>query len=442
MVNSMSMSCLAALVWCFSLLLLNSHSYFAYHSNETDRLALLAIKSQLQDPLGVTSSWNNSMNLCQWTGVTCGHRHPRVTALDLSNRSIGGTLSPFVGNLSFLRVINLTDNDFYGEIPNEVGKIPSNLSHCSNLINLFWRKNKLVGEISAFIGNWLKLEMIDVGDNQLIGKFPAFIANFSALEAIDISANMLGGRIPDSLRQLRSLNYLSISENNFSCKLPLSIWNISSLEIISLHLNRFEGSLPLNIGFNLPNVNFLSVGQNNFTGSLPHSLSNASNLQVLDELGQLVILIYLTLLTNCSQMEMLYLNTNKFGGVFPRSIANLSAKITVIDMGDNQISEYNQLTGTIPHAIGELKNLQGLALVGNSLRGTIPDTLGFNKLQGNVPSSLGNCQNLMVLSVSNNKLTGGLPPQILGIQTLSRLLDLSGNLLGGSIPLEVGMLSK
>ncbi|ESR41060.1 hypothetical protein KPL70_021666 [Citrus sinensis] len=123
MVNSMFMSCLASLVWCFSLLLLNSHSYFAYRSNETDRLALLAIKSQLQDPLGVTSSWNNSMNLCQWTGVTCGHRHPRVTALDLSNRSIGGTLSPFVGNLSFLRVINLTDNDFYGKIPNEVGRV-------------------------------------------------------------------------------------------------------------------------------------------------------------------------------------------------------------------------------------------------------------------------------------------------------------------------------
>ncbi|KAK9213916.1 hypothetical protein WN944_005902 [Citrus x changshan-huyou] len=48
------------------------------NANETDRLALLAIKSQLHDPLEVTSSLTNSVNLCEWTGVTCGYRHQNV----------------------------------------------------------------------------------------------------------------------------------------------------------------------------------------------------------------------------------------------------------------------------------------------------------------------------------------------------------------------------
>ncbi|KAI9157383.1 hypothetical protein LWI28_021665 [Acer negundo] len=111
------------LLCCFCFLLIYSFSTpstATVLSSETDRLALLAIKSQLHDPLGVTSSWNNSVPLCLWTSVSCDCRHQKVTELDLRNQSIGGNLSPFIGNLSFLRTIHLDDN-FYGDIPNEVG---------------------------------------------------------------------------------------------------------------------------------------------------------------------------------------------------------------------------------------------------------------------------------------------------------------------------------
>lgn len=186
---------LATLIWCFSLLL-SSHS-FSVHTNETDRLALLAIKSQFHDPLEVTSSWDTSVNLCQWTGVTCGRRHQRVTELYLRNQSLGGTLSPYVGNLSFLKLIHLGDNNFNGEIPDEVGrlsrletlvvannsfsgKIPTNLSRCSNLINFLSHKNNLVGEIPADIGysSWSKLEKLSIAVNHLRGQLPASIGNF------------------------------------------------------------------------------------------------------------------------------------------------------------------------------------------------------------------------------------------------------------------------
>ncbi|KAK9225084.1 hypothetical protein WN943_010125 [Citrus x changshan-huyou] len=520
MLNSISLSCqLATLVWCFSLLLQSHHS-FSVPSNETDRLALLAIGSQLEDdPLGVTSSWNNSTNLCQWTGVTCGHRHQRVTKLDLSNRTIGGTLSPYVGNLSFLRYLNLADNNFHGEIPHQIGrlvrlqalvlannsfsgKIPTNLSRCSNLISFNARRNNLVGEIPAELGyNWLKLENLTIADNHLTGHFPASIGNLSTLERINFLGNGLWGRIPNNLGNLRNLILLNLGENRFSGIVPPSIFNISSLENVFLPTNRFNGSLPLDIGVSLPKLRGFIVAENNFAGSIPESLSNASNLVELTLFdnqfrgkvsiyfrslknlewlnlgannlgtGEANDLDFLTLLTNCTELTAIGLDDNRFGGVLPHSIANLSSTMTDIVIAGNQISgiiptgirnlvnlvelcmDDNKLTGTIPHAISELKNLQLLYLDSNFLAGGIPTSLGnltlltnlalsSNNLQGSIPPSLGNCKNLIELHMADIELTGALPPQILSISTLSLSLDLSYNLLSGTLPLEVGNLKN
>ncbi|KAL6199462.1 hypothetical protein ACLB2K_029246 [Fragaria x ananassa] len=55
---------------------LNQHFTTRLKGNETDRLALLAIKGHIQhDPNHVLSSWNNSIHFCFWHGVTCSTRH-------------------------------------------------------------------------------------------------------------------------------------------------------------------------------------------------------------------------------------------------------------------------------------------------------------------------------------------------------------------------------
>lgn len=62
--------------------------------NETDRLALLEVKAKMVDPLGILCSWNLSVDVCQWYGVTCGPRHQRVTVLELQSLQLSGTMSP------------------------------------------------------------------------------------------------------------------------------------------------------------------------------------------------------------------------------------------------------------------------------------------------------------------------------------------------------------
>ena len=121
-------------------------------NNETDRLALLDFKAKIsKDPLRIMNSWNDSIHFCQWTGVSCGRQHQKVTGLDLQSQKLVDSISPNIENLSFLRKLNLENNSFYNEIPQEIGRlhrlqvlqlnnntinatIPSNLSSCANLI--------------------------------------------------------------------------------------------------------------------------------------------------------------------------------------------------------------------------------------------------------------------------------------------------------------------
>jgi len=163
----------------FLSLSVSKFSLAAILSNKTDKLALIEFKSHIDDPLSVLASWNESFHFCQWVGVTCGHKHERVIGLDLKDLKLVGTISPHLGNLSFLRSLNLSSNSFSGGIPSEVGQlirlqnlnlshnslegeIPVNLSNCSNLLNLDLQYNNLVQQIPSELGSLSKLEILSL----------------------------------------------------------------------------------------------------------------------------------------------------------------------------------------------------------------------------------------------------------------------------------------
>ncbi|GMP73164.1 hypothetical protein CsSME_00030996 [Camellia sinensis var. sinensis] len=93
--------------------------------NETDKSALIAFKAAIdQDPFGALRSWNDSVHYCDWNGILCSHRHPnRVVKLGLRSQGLVGSLSPHIGNLSFLKSLILQNNSFHGPIPHEIGRL-------------------------------------------------------------------------------------------------------------------------------------------------------------------------------------------------------------------------------------------------------------------------------------------------------------------------------
>ncbi|ESR50768.1 hypothetical protein CICLE_v10033594mg, partial [Citrus x clementina] len=487
-------------------------------SNETDQLALLQFKAKVtHDPLEVLRSWNYSRHFCQWKGVTCSRRHQRVTGLRLPSLLLQGSLSPHIGNLSFLRVLDLKNNSFRNEIPQEIGylfrlrilelnnntfggQIPDNISHCVNLESLRLGVNELVGKVPGLLGSISKLRMLTVHYNNFSGEIPSSLGNLSSLEVLSAAANQFVGQIPETLGQLKRMRDILLGVNKLSGEIPFSIYNLSSLNYLDFPHNQLQGSLPSDLGFTLPNLERLNVGGNQFTGPIPASISNASNLMrltipmngfsgkvpslenlhklqwvsfYLNHLGngKKDDLEFVNSLVNASRLELLQISDNNFGGMLPEAVGNLSTRLRILIVGNNQLFGNfpnrlrnlvnlellhlggNQFTGRIPGSIGDLHKLQTLWLLGNKFWGEIPSSIGNltslaildfaeNMLEGNIPSSLGKCQNLILLDLSNNNLSGTIPTEVIGLSSLSIYLDLSQNHLNGPLPSNFGILKN
>ncbi|CAL5341691.1 unnamed protein product [Camellia sinensis] len=461
----------------------------ALNENNTDQLALLAFKSKIiEDPQGVLKSWNDSHQFCKWDGVTCSQQSRRVTVIDLSFRGLVGTLSPYIGNLSFLHEIWLGNNTLQGEIPPEIGRlsrlqklglnnnslegeIPANLSQCYKLTYLRLDVNKLVGKIPKELGSLSKLTKLLIHNNTLTGGIPPFIGNLTSLESLNAAGNVLGGSIPDALGQLKNLKELLLGSNELNGTIPPSIYNLSSLSVFSLLENQLHGNLPQGFFFMLPRLQVLQLRVNQFTGPLPLSLSNASLLEKIDLMnnnfnGKISInfgglqhiwrvtlgfnnfgsgepddLNFVASLVNCSNLEVLSLGGNQFRAAFPNYVGNLSTHLLQLGFS------FNHIYGVIPSSISNLANLYNLFLMGNQITGTIPSDIGrisklqrlhlnSNRLSKKIPNSIGNLSLLSVLRLDNNRLHGTIPSGIKNCQNLL-LLNLSHNNLGGNIPKQL-----
>ncbi|XP_023639072.1 probable LRR receptor-like serine/threonine-protein kinase At3g47570 [Capsella rubella] len=455
-------------------------------TDETDRQALLEFKSQVsQGKKDVLSSWNNSFPLCSWKGVRCGHKHKRVTLLDLNGLQLGGVISPSIGNLSFLISLKLSDNSFGGTIPQEVrnlfrlkhlnmsynflgGGIPVGLFNCSRLVELSLFSNHLGEGVPSEIGSLRKLVLLDLGQNNLKGKLPASLGNLTSLMEVSFTDNSIEGEVPDDIARLTQMEALQLSSNKFSGSFPPSIYNLSSLVFLNIFRSGFSGSLKPDLGHLLANLEELTMGRNYFIGAVPTTLSNISSLQTLGmeynfltgsispSFGKVTSLQHLSFLgndlgsrsvgdldffgalTNCTQLQEIDVGDNKLGGDLPPSIANLSTNLVYLSI------QKNLITGNIPHDIGNLISLQSLGLHENRLTGPLPTSIGkllqleglnlnSNRISGEIPTSLGNITRLDLLYLFNNSFEGVVPSSLSKCTNL-RVLWLGSNKLNGSIP--------
>ncbi|BAH95336.1 receptor kinase-like protein Xa21 [Oryza sativa Japonica Group] len=463
-----------------------------------DELALLSFKSSLLYQGGQSlASWNTSGHgqHCTWVGVVCGRRHPhRVVKLRLRSSNLAGIISPSLGNLSFLRTLQLSDNHLSGKIPQE-------LSRLIRLQQLVLNFNSLSGEIPAALGNLTSLSVLELTNNTLSGAIPSSLGKLTGLTDLALAENTLSGSIPSSFGQLRRLSFLSLAFNNLSGAIPDPIWNISSLTIFEVISNKLSGTLPTNAFSNLPSLQEVYMYYNQFHGRIPASIGNASNISIFTiglnsfsgvvppEIGRMRNLQrlelpetlleaketndwkFMTALTNCSNLQEVELGGCKFGGVLPDSVSNLSSSLVSLSIRDNKISgslprdignlvnlQYlslanNSLTGSLPSSFSKLKNLRRLTVDNNKLIGSLPFTIGnltqltnmevqFNAFGGTIPSTLGNLTKLFQINLGHNNFIGQIPIEIFSIPALSEILDVSHHNLEGSIPKEIGKLKN
>eukprot|EP00253_Pinus_taeda_P012679 PITA_12679 len=419
---------------------------FSTHSLYDDGKSLLAFKKHItSDPHASMADWSPAVPFCNWTAVTCSHRHlHKVISLNLTSRDLHGPISPSLANLTFLHTLVLSGNLLHGYIPPQLGSlfrlktlwlndnqlggnIPNELSNCTNLVSLALSYNTLTGSIPLELGSLTHLQKLYLGSNILTGNIPNSLSNISILTTLAIYENKLTGSIPQELGRLTSLRGLYLYENELSGIIPASLSNLSALTDLEISINTLTGSIPQELGL-LTSLQTLYLDENELSGTIPASLSNISTLTGLD------------------------ISINTLTGSIPTSFSNLF-NLTIFQLWGNQLS------GTIPNSIGNCSKLRELALSDNKLSGSVPVQLGklslLEKLYLNVNQlgsgnsttmsfliALTNCSHLKVLNIRNNKLAGVLPLHIGKLSTNLSVLTLANNMIEGRIPPHIGNLSS
>ncbi|RCV20320.1 hypothetical protein SETIT_4G046500v2 [Setaria italica] len=461
-----------------------------------DRSALLSFKSGVSsDPHGALASWGSS-NVCNWTGVACDMAERRVVKLTLRDQKLTGEVSPALGNLSHLNILNLSGNLFTGRVPSELG----NLFHLT-LLDI--SMNSFAGKIPPELGNLSSLNYFDLSGNSFIGGVPPELGNLSKLKQLSIGGNGLEGPIPVELTRIRNLIYLNLGENNLSGHIPEAIFcNFSNLQYIDLSSNFLAGKIPIRGDCPLPDLMFLVLWSNNLVGGIPPSISNSTKLEWLllennfltgelpsDMFSNMrdLELLYLSYnylespenntnldpffasLTNCTSLKELGVSWNEIAGMMPPLIGRLSPGLKQLHLEYNKIFgpipanltnlanlttlnlSHNHLNGSIPSGIAAMQRFERLYLSNNLLSGEIPPPLGaiprlglvdlsHNRLTGAIPATLSNLTQLRVLVLGHNRLSGAIPPSLAQCVNLQNF-DLSHNALRGKIPADLSALS-
>ncbi|KAL3517942.1 hypothetical protein ACH5RR_020531 [Cinchona calisaya] len=349
------------IVWlCWSLLLIGVDSQTT-HPDEAR--ALQSIRKELIDPNGNLSNWKTG-DPCtsNWTGILCSNQtldddYLHVIELQLLGMNLSGILSPELGRLSYMQILDVMWNRITGNIPKEIGNITS-------LQLLLLNGNQLTGSLPEEIGNLSNLDRIQIDQNNISGPIPKSFANLSKVKHFHMNNNSISGQIPIELSRLPSLVHLLLDNNNLSGYLPPELSEMPSLLILQLDNNNFGGSMiPASYG-NMSHLLKLSLRNCNLQGPIP-DLSNLHNLLYID------------------------ISFNQLSGPIPSN--TLSQNITTVDLS------YNSLTGTIPTNFASLPFLQSLSLANNSLNGSVPSIIWQNRTS--------NSSELLILDLQNNKLS-------------------------------------
>ncbi|KAH0780826.1 hypothetical protein KY290_000424 [Solanum tuberosum] len=345
--------------------------------------------------------WNIGPSFPMWLRT-----QKRISEVDISDCGIQGEVPTWFWNLSSqIRLLNLSHNQFVGEVP-----IISTDEYAS---------------------------LRYLGSNNFSGPIPLISTN---VRELDLSNNSFSKGLSNFLCEAKNGSYelkiLNLGGNDLSEEIPDCWMNWPELEVLILRDNNLIGSLPRSMEF--PTLIVLTLRSNKFNGELPQELCHLKNLQILD------------------------LANNTLVGIIPRCIGNFSAMVKgkkEVDVELNYSFYYGELIesamvttkGNMYQYDRILALFTSMDMSSNNLSGDIPISLtrlvglrsfnlSKNNLSGKIPNDIGDMKVLESVDLSENQLYGQIPQSFSSLTTLG-YLNLSDNNLSDMIPLSTQLQS-
>ena len=302
-----------------------------------------------------------------------------VTALDLSNNAMSGSLFHFLCysmyQLMKLEVLNLINNLFSGEIPDCWEKWPS-------LVAIKFCNNNFGGKIPSSMGTLTSLQSLHLRNNNLVGEVPSSLRNCTELLTVDFGANQLSGVIPPWMgERLSKLIIISLQTNRFHGPIPEEFCVLSSLQILDLSHNNLSGNIPSCIS----NLSAMA-SRNESNGKISYKTSRACFFESITLVIKGMVVDYSSSL---KLFKLVDLSDNNLSGEIPEEVTSLIALLSL------NLSN-NLLVGKIPDRIGAMRELESV-------------DLSANNLSGEIPNSMTDLFSLSYLNLSNNRLIGKIP---------------------------------
>ncbi|KAK6924179.1 Leucine-rich repeat [Dillenia turbinata] len=454
-----SVSSISTLLQCSSLSSLNlSGNSFVFSSAQ-------GITGFTHNFSSIDLSYNHlyGQNFVSWLLFGgCGN----LKYLNLRGNRVSGDVS--FSSCTSLEYLDLSANNFSSKLPN--------FGDCLSLKHLDLSSNKFCGQISDGLSLCNQLSFLNLSSNQFSGAIPSLKGE--NLQFLYLSSNAFGGELASGFGDAySSLVELDLSMNQFVGMLPNSLGSCSSLESFDVSSNNFSGEFPTQTLIEMTSLKKLSLSYNYLVGNVSDSLSKLTNLETLDipaSIGQLANLAILKLgnnmfsgripseLGDCKNLIWLDLNSNYLNGTIPPTLSKQSGFIAVGLVGKRYAYVRNDGSKEC-HGAGNLLEFSGIrddqlsriptksCNFTTVYRGKTQATfnhngsmifldLSYNMLEGSIPKELGTMYYLQVLNLAHNNLSGFIPPELGGLKLVG-IIDLSHNRLEGSIPQSLTTLS-
>ncbi|MCF8358088.1 MAG: leucine-rich repeat domain-containing protein [Prolixibacteraceae bacterium] len=330
--------------------------------------------------------------------------------------------------------------------------------------------NNLVGEIPDHVGYFSRMDTLDLSNNDIEGEIPFNISKADQLEYLSLANNKLQEHNIWGIQYVDSLRHLFLQNNRLSGTLYIET---DRQELLNIHIEHnkfsfedledsqlFTDSL-MSFTYNPQDtVIELLYTQHNNTLTVIDGKSDSTTYQwyfddaVLagstnDSIAPVDMGDYHCLI-NSTLYPSLTLTSDTFEYVNYYTIDSLA----LVDIYNNTNGSAwsvntNWLTGNVDTWFGvkvEDDRVTGLTLPGNNLTGTLPEALGDlqaldtlnlarNAISGNIPGPLEHMDSLIYLGLNDNNLEGNIPAAIADMQNLL-VLNLDSNRLVGTIPID------